>query len=84
VQVVLSAVKLPDGDWCDLLEDVIQSQVNAEVVVCSWFADANLWCDTLQRGAYDLLVEPYSKQEVQRIVEAAAARYQMRSQAAAG
>ena len=84
VQVVLSAVQLPDGEWCNLLEDVVQSQVNAELVVCAWFADANLWCDTLQRGAYDLLVEPYYKREVQRIVEAAAARRRVCVKVAAG
>jgi len=38
-----------------------------------------LWIDALEQGAYDVLVEPYQREEIWRIVEAAAARSYMRS-----
>jgi len=79
VQVVLTDTALPDGDWRSVLDNVLQAEKNAEVIVCTRLADVGLWCDALQRGVYDLLVEPYQWEEVQRIVERAAARSYMRS-----
>ena len=65
VQVVLTDVTLPDGNWASVLEDVVQSRLNSAVIVCTGLADTRLWCEVLQRGAYDLLVEPYENEEVQ-------------------
>ena len=77
VDVVLSDATLPDGDWSSVLEDLLRSRIDAELIVCSRLADTSLLCEVLQRGAYDLLVEPYRQDEVQRIVESAAARNRM-------
>ena len=81
IQIVLTDQVLPDGTWRGVVEDVAQSRVNAEVVVCAQNADATLWCDVLESGAFDLLAEPYQRSEVQRIVEAAAAKSYTRSPA---
>lgn len=82
VQVVLTDSELPDGNWCTVLDEVTHSQTNAEVIVCARLADARFWCDALDRGAYDLLVEPFHREEVRRIVRGAEARGQVRMQAA--
>lgn len=79
VQVVLTDRALPDGDWRGVLEIVSQGRAKLEVVVCSRLGDHKLWIDALEQGAYDVLVEPYQYEEIQRIVEAAAARSYMRS-----
>lgn len=81
VDVVLSDATLPDGDWSSVLEDLLRSRIQAELIVCARLADTSLWCEVLQRGAYDLLVEPYRKEEVQRIVETAAARNRLHTPA---
>lgn len=79
VQVVISDASLPGANWRDVLELVAASNTHAEVIVCTRFPDTTLWIDALERGAYDLLVEPYQKEEVQRILEAAADRSYIRS-----
>jgi DNA-binding NtrC family response regulator len=79
IQVVLTDTALPDGTWMDVLDGVTQSGTKAEVVVCARVADAQLWSAVLERGAYDLMIEPYQPEEVRRIIEAAAARSYMRS-----
>ena len=79
-QVVLTEETLPGGDWCDVLEDVAQSGVPAEVVLCTEHAgNGGLWVDALERGVYDLLVAPYRAEEVRRIVELAAAKSRSRN-----
>lgn len=69
--LVLTDAELPDGSWQDLLEFVLDSRKACEIVVSSRCGDEDLWAEVLQRGAYDLLVEPYDRQEVCRIIESA-------------
>lgn len=83
VQLVITDTVLPDGDWRRLLEIVAQDGTNAEVIVRSPMGDPKLWLDVLDQGGYDVLVEPYQREEIQRIVEAAAASSYMRSHAQA-
>jgi DNA-binding NtrC family response regulator len=83
VQVLVTDTALVDGDWRRVLELVVQECANIEVVVSSRLGDPKLWLDVLEQGGYDLLVEPYHHEEVQRIVEAAAARRYMHSHAQA-
>ena len=82
VQVVVTDTALPDGDWRRVLE-IVEGREKIEVVVCSRLGDPKLWLDILERGGYDVLVNPYQHEEVGRIVEAAAARSYMRSHAQA-
>src|SRR5690349_7309527 len=83
VQVVVTDTTLPDGDWRQVLAIVEQGRRKIEVVVCSRLGDPELWLDVLEQGGYDVLVQPYQREEIQRIVEAAAARSYMRPPAQA-
>ncbi len=74
IQVVLTADTLADGNWSQVLDCVRHTGTGAEVVVCARLGDPRLWCEVIQRGAYDLLAEPYLAAEVQRIVQSAARR----------
>jgi len=74
VQVVVTDAALQDGDWRQVLATVAQGRENVEVIVCSRLADYNLWMDVLEQGGYDVFAEPFQRAELQRIVEAAAAR----------
>jgi DNA-binding NtrC family response regulator len=71
------------GAW-PVFEIVAQICPNIEVVVSSRLGDHKLWIDVLEQGAYDVLVEPYEREEVRRIVETAADKSYMRSLAPAG
>ena len=75
VQAVVTDTALPDGDW----RRVVRECPNIEVVVCSRLGDPNLWLDVLEHGGYDVLVQPYQREEIKRIVEGAAARSYFRS-----
>jgi DNA-binding NtrC family response regulator len=79
VQVVFTDAVLPDGEWSDVMEAVEENLVNAQTIVCTRRADITLRTDVFERGAYDLLTEPYDDEEVQRIVEFAMAKSYMRS-----
>jgi DNA-binding NtrC family response regulator len=73
VQVVVTDARLPDGTWNDVVQDVLCHSRNARVVVCSRRDEVlTSWNDYFERGAYDLLIEPYSKDQVKRTVESAA------------
>jgi len=71
MQVVLTDAALPDGDWRGVLQIVALARADIEVVVCSRLGDQKLWIDVLEQGAYDVLVEPYQREEIRRIVDVA-------------
>ena len=79
VHVVLTDRTLLDGDWRAVLEIVAQGRANVQVVVGSRLGDRTLLIDVLEQGAYDVLVEPYQREEIRRVLEAAAARSYIRS-----
>ncbi len=80
VQVVLTDVTLPDGDWRGVLEEVNST---AEVIVCASHAERAFYCEVIQMGAYDVLTEPEDASNLAKLLRAAAARRQMRRLSAA-
>jgi DNA-binding NtrC family response regulator len=62
---------LPDGSWSQVLDLTLDSEMDCELIVSSHTDDAALWAEVLNRGGYDILVEPYDRQEVDRIVQGA-------------
>ena len=85
--VVFVDAELPDGNWRDVLRFVASHRDAAnEVVVGSRCGDEQLWAEVIQCGAFDLVPEPFEKQEVLRIVRSAADshyldRFQYRNEA---
>ena len=71
LEIVIIDVSLMDGNWCDIFKFLVDYGISASVVVASEFADERLWSEVLWRGAYDLLVEPYEREEVRRVLEGA-------------
>ena len=74
VEVVVTALTHPDGTWSDLLRHVVDYGIEARVVVCAPGVDQRLWAEVFWRGPCDLLVEPYSREQVRSIVETAKAQ----------
>ena len=72
VDVVITDLSHPDGNWSELLQWVVERSLPVSLVVSCAQADEGLWAEVLWRGAYDLLVGPYERSEVRRIVEGAA------------
>ena len=69
--VVLSEAKLDDGNWLDVLH--LARPVEAELVVTDPWADPRFWAEAINMGAFDLLVQPFQRMEVQRVLASAAA-----------
>jgi DNA-binding NtrC family response regulator len=72
--VILTEAALPDGQWLDALHLARESPQDLEVVVTDPHADAHLWAEVLNCGAYDLLAQPFYGPEVCRILEYACTR----------
>ena len=72
--VILSDTELPDGEWPDVLDLAREKSPEAQVILTGRFADARLWTEALDRGAYDLLVQPFEAPEVLRILGTACRR----------
>src|ERR1700692_2186675 len=66
--VVLTEATLPDGNWLDVLHLVRETPREMKVVVTDPQADAHLWAQALNLGAYDLLAQPFYEPEVRRIL----------------
>jgi DNA-binding NtrC family response regulator len=66
--VILSESVLEDGAWMDTL---LLAGESVPVVVTDQHATERLWAEVLNRGAYDLLVKPFERGEVQRILRSA-------------
>ena len=63
--------ELPGGPWSRLLQTILASGKNCEVIVCSRCGDERLWAEVLQCGVYDLISEPFDDREVARIAHRA-------------
>src|SRR5580765_4343990 len=72
--VILTEAALPDGKWLDVLDLARDCRKETEVIVTDPQADASFWAEALNRGAYDLLAQPFYEPEVRRILYNACSR----------
>jgi DNA-binding response OmpR family regulator len=81
VDVVVVEAEFPDGiAWRDLIREIAEMHGCQAVVVASRLADDNLWAEVLNLGGYDLLVKPFDRDELVRVI-AMAARHSAQKQA---
>jgi DNA-binding NtrC family response regulator len=66
--VLLTDAEFLDGTWEDAI-GLLKSHPEVALVVTSPQADEGFWIDALERGAYDLIVQPFAGEEVRRILE---------------
>jgi response regulator of citrate/malate metabolism len=71
IDLVITDVSLADGNWCDVLREVVEAGIDVNVLVTIASPDARICSEALWRGVYDILVEPYDEQEVCRAIEGA-------------
>ncbi len=69
--VVISERRLPDGDWKSLLNELEKLRSCPRLIVTSRFADDELWAEVLNLGGYDVLAQPFDREEVHRVVHLA-------------
>ncbi len=73
--VLLTEGALPDGTWLDALRLAQEDSPEVRVIVTDPQADARLWAEALNLGAYDLLAQPFHAPEVRRILSNICSRY---------
>ena|SRR5579862_141535 len=65
---VLTEAALADGTWLEVLHLAEESSPPLKVIVTDRLADARLWAEVLNLGAYDVLAQPFDEFEVRRIL----------------
>jgi DNA-binding response OmpR family regulator len=66
--IVICERDLPDGTWKDVF-GFVGTLINPPLVlVVSRHADENLWGEVLNLGGYDVLLKPFDRAEVTRVV----------------
>jgi hypothetical protein len=68
IRAIVSPPLLPDGKLQDLIDLARECPEYVPVIICLAEADGG-WSDLLEAGASDMLVAPYSREEVQRILK---------------
>lgn len=58
-----------DPEWPSTLRDFQALVPDSAVVVCSLAADATLWIDVLDAGAFDLVRKPFLRRELLWVIE---------------
>ncbi len=71
VQVVISEEDGPQWHWKWLLSDLRRLAHPPQLIVTSRNADDYLWAEVLNIGGYDVLPQPFNRDEVERVVAAA-------------
>jgi len=71
VQVVLAETNGRNWNWKGVLQDLRQLAFPPQLLVASHNADESLWAEVLNFGAFDLLMQPLVRDEVERVVASA-------------
>lgn len=71
VQVVISERDGPHWNWKWVLNDLRRLAHPPQLIVTSRTADDYLWAEVLNIGGYDVLPQPFNRDEVERVVDAA-------------
>lgn len=71
VDVVLAESDLPNWNWKKVLNDIRRLAPPPQLIVTSRTADDYLWAEVLNFGGYDVLPQPFDRDEVERVIAAA-------------
>ncbi len=68
LHVVLCGPDMPDGNWNTLFDKLCELAAPPAVIVVSRLADERLWVEVLNLGGYDVLMTPFDRSEVLRVL----------------
>jgi DNA-binding NtrC family response regulator len=77
-QVALLPASLPGNNWWALWGEISLFCPRPEVLVYAPAASFRLWAGVLEAGGYDVLVEPFTAQQLQQAVQHAADSFRER------
>jgi DNA-binding response OmpR family regulator len=76
--VALLPAVLPDNGWWSLWGEITLLNPRPEILVYAHKATFELWSGVLEIGGYDVIVEPFTEEELQRAVTHAARSFEER------
>jgi DNA-binding response OmpR family regulator len=82
VQVVIAKSDMPDGSWREMLDHLRCLVRPPLLIVTSRIADEHLWAEVLNLGGYDVLAEPFERDEMVRVVASARRHFDYRPERA--
>ena len=74
VDIVLSDLKMPDGDGFELLSAIKKKYVNIEVILLTGYGTIEKAVEAMKEGAYDFITKPFKKAVILSTVERAIER----------
>ena len=75
IHVVITNSEAPGSTWRQWLRILSQRVSPPQLIVTSRTADDHLWSEVLNCGGYDVLPEPFRRDEIERVVASARRRY---------
>lgn len=84
IHVVIAETDVPDWHWKKMLNDLGDLEQPPQLIITSRNADDRLWAEALNVGVYDVLAQPFDRNEVERVVESARRHFEVRPMGAAG
>jgi len=71
VQVVIAACETDEWSWKNVLDHLRRRRHPPELIVTCRTADEQLWSEVLNCGGYDVLPQPFQRDEIERVVASA-------------
>ncbi len=71
VHVVIAETDIPKWNWKKMLQYLRKLVPSPLLIVTSRHADDYLWAEALNFGAYDVLPQPFERDEVERVIASA-------------
>jgi DNA-binding response OmpR family regulator len=75
VHVVITSCEIPNWDWKKVLENLRRLPRPPQLIVTSRTADEHLWSEVLNCGGYDVLPQPFRRDEIARVIASARRHY---------
>ena len=83
VHVVIAEKEVKKWNWRRMLSDLRRLAHPPQLIVTSRTADDYLWAEVLNLGGYDVLPQPFDRDEVERVVASARRHFEGRRMRAA-
>lgn len=78
VQVVIASCEVGEWNWKRVLDNLRGREPQPQLIVTSRTADEQLWSEVLNCGGYDVLPQPFQRDEIERVVASARRQYDRR------
>jgi DNA-binding NtrC family response regulator len=78
VQVVIASREVDDWSWKKMLDHLRRREPQPQLIVTCRTADEQLWSEVLNCGGYDVLPQPFQRDEIERVVASARRQFDRR------